>query len=144
MWMSRALLAEASQHGPRRSTPLIGSRQARPCCMPWRPITWKKVHAGCLELPVNPHVCMMWGADISRCATCPVGWNPPEGEPTAPDFEKRLSHDRPQPNIPDFPGLNPKSQVMAAARWSQAHCVNVWVNKSLLANAARTSCQMAK
>ncbi len=41
----------------------------------------------------------------------PPGWDPPKGEPTAPDFEKRLSRDPHEANIPDYPGLNPKNQA---------------------------------
>ena len=41
----------------------------------------------------------------------PPGWDPPKGEPSAPDFEKRLSKEPHEADIPDFPGLNPKNQV---------------------------------
>ena len=44
----------------------------------------------------------------------PSSWDPPKGSPSAPDFEKRLSRDPHEADIPDFPGLNPKNQV----RWT--------------------------
>ena len=37
--------------------------------------------------------------------------SPPEGQPSAPDFEKELSRDPHEANIPVYPGLNVKSQV---------------------------------
>lgn len=35
----------------------------------------------------------------------------PEGQPSAPDFEKELSSDPHEANIPVYPGLNVKNQV---------------------------------
>ena len=36
---------------------------------------------------------------------------PPEGEASAPDFEKHLQKDPHEANIPDFEGLNVKNEV---------------------------------
>ena len=41
----------------------------------------------------------------------PDDMRPPEGEATAPDFEKKLDKDPHEADIPDFEGLNVKNEV---------------------------------
>lgn len=49
---------------------------------------------------------------FSECRSArPDEMGPPEGEATAPDFEKRLDRDPHEANIPDFEGLNVKNEV---------------------------------
>lgn len=49
----------------------------------------------------------------------PDDLTPPEGEATAPDFEKNLEKDPHEADIPEFAGLNVKNQVRSCF-WSLA------------------------
>lgn len=52
---------------------------------------------------------------IKHAAVCrssrPDDMTPPDGEATAPDFEKNLEKDPHEAKIPEFAGLNVKNQV---------------------------------
>ena len=75
--------------------------------------------------PFIVHVCMLGtiphrrgaakSGGVKHAAGCrssrPDDLTPPEGEATAPDFEKNLEKDPHEADIPDFAGLNVKSQV---------------------------------
>ncbi len=45
----------------------------------------------------------------------PDDLTPPEGEATAPDFEKNLEKDPHEADIPEFAGLNVKNQVCSCS-----------------------------